>query len=335
MKRLVCRITIGNFRFTYTTRIEIKESFDTMTDTATILMPNKFLKDNKTITVGANNVFRRNDPVKIEQGYFPNLKVDFEGFISKITPDSPLKLECQDRMYLLKQVNIPSKSFDSTTIGELVKFVAPNEKIEFDDENAHIGAFQIDNNAFVNAVEVFKVIRKQFGFKIFYKGDVLQVRILPSILSQEGDVAELGFQKHVISSSLGYIKEDDVDLVLKAESILEDNTRIILYGSKENGVVRVTKTVQNAAQTKPLKVYNFTEAQLKAEIERRIDEFIYEGYEGSLTTFLEPKLDPEDKVLLVDNKNLERQGKYLIKSVNKTFGIDGARQTIELRNKIG
>jgi len=334
MKRLISRITIGNFQFNYTTKIEINKSFDNMTDTAIIVMPNKFLNDNKTITVGTNNVFNRNDPVKIELGYFPNISTEFEGFISKIMPDSPLKIECQDRMYLLKQKNIPSKSFASTTVGEVVKFVAQGEKIEFDDENAHIGAFEIDNNAFVNAVKVFEVLRKQFGFKIFYKGDVLQVRILPSILSQGGDVAELGFQKHVIGSNLNYIKEEDVDLVIKAESILENNTRIVLYGSKENGTVRVTKVVQNAAQTKPLKVYNFTEAQLEAEIIRRIDEFIYEGYEGALTTFGEPRFDPEDKVTLFDNKNLEREGTYLIKSVTKTFGIDGYRQIVELKNKV-
>jgi hypothetical protein len=41
------------------------------------------------------------------------------------------------------------------------------------------------------------VLKKQFGFKIFYKNDVLQVRILPSILSQKGDEIKLGFQKHI------------------------------------------------------------------------------------------------------------------------------------------
>lgn len=335
MKRLISRITIGNFRFTYTTKIEINKSFDKMTDTATIVMPNKFLKDNKTITVGTNNVFNRNDPVTIELGYFPNLNVEFEGFISKITPDSPLKLECQDRMYLLKQKNLVSKSFTNATVKDVVSYAAPGETIEYDDENAHIGAFQIDNKSFINAVKVFEVLRKQFGFKIFYKSGVLQVRLLPSILSQDSDTEELGFQKHIISSSLNYIKEEDVDLVLKAESILDDNKRIILYGSKNKGKVIITKEVQNAAQTKPLVAYNFTESELRAKIEREIDDFIYEGYEGSFTTFFEPKIDPEDKIDLTDNKNLERQGTYLSRSVNKTFGIDGARQIVELKNKIG
>jgi hypothetical protein len=103
MKRLVCEVTLGNYRFNYTNKITIEKSFDNMTDKATITMPNKFLKDNKAITVGTDNVFNRNDAVTIKKGYFPNLVTEFTGFISKITPDSPLKIECQDRMYLLKQ----------------------------------------------------------------------------------------------------------------------------------------------------------------------------------------------------------------------------------------
>lgn len=332
--RCVSRVTIGNFRFNYTTNIQIMKSFDTMTDTATITMPNKFLKDNKSITVGTDNVFNRNDAVKIECGYFPNLKTEFEGFISKIMPGSPLKIECQDRMYLLKQKNIDSKSFTNTTIGEVIKHVAPDEDIDFDDENAHIGDFSIDNKSFINAVSVFQEIKKQFGFKVFFKAGRLQVRILPSILSQTGDEINVGFQKHVIDYNLQYIKEEDVDLVIKAESILDDNTRIVLYGKKVEGKVSITKVKQNAAQTKPLAVYNFTEVQLKAEIERRIDDYIFEGYTGKFTMFFEPSVDPEDKVILTDYKNKERTGTYLIKSITKEFGTGGGRQIVEPRNKV-
>jgi len=333
---LVSEITIGEYKFNYTSNIEIVKSFDKMTDTATIKMPNKFLKDNETIAVGANSVFKKNDPVTIKIGYFPDLVTEFEGFVSKITPDAPLTIECQDRMFLLKQKNLDSKSFKSATIKDVVSYVAPGEKVVYDDENAHIGAFEIDNKSFVNAVSVFELLHKQFGFKIFYKDGILNVRILANMLSQTGDNFKLSFQKNILpNSQLKYIKEDEIDMVIKGESIKDDNTRVILYGKKESGKVIITKTKQNAAQTKPMVVYNFSESQLKAEIERRIDEFIYEGYDGNLTTFLKPSFQPEDKVDLIDNKNLERQGTYLIKSIVKTFGVDGGgRQKIELRNKV-
>ena len=109
MKILICEISIGAYRFNYVTDLRIKESWDTFTNTATIVLPNKFRDKNKTIVAGLNNVFKRGDRVEIKVGYFPTLQKRFMGFVSKIKPDSPLEIECEDRMWLLKQKNISSK----------------------------------------------------------------------------------------------------------------------------------------------------------------------------------------------------------------------------------
>ena len=160
MKRLVSEITIGNFRFDFVTNLTIESSWNTFTDTATIIIPNKFRKDNKTIIIGSDNIFKREDPVEIKIGYFPNLITKFKGFLTNIRPDSPLVLECEDTMWLLKQVNLVSKQFINTTIKEVIDFATASLTdltIEFDDPNAKIGSFEIDNKGFVNAVTVFEV----------------------------------------------------------------------------------------------------------------------------------------------------------------------------------
>lgn len=332
MKRLVSEITIGNFTFNYVTEVTIEKSWETFTDTAKITIPNKFLKDNKTVTVGSNNVFNRGDAVEIKLGYFPNLETKFKGYISKIIPDSPLTLECQDRMFLLKQENIASRGFKEATIKEVVDYIAPNETIEYDSPDANIGVFEIDNKAFINAVTIFETLKKQFGFKIYFKDDVLQVRALNSILSLDAPTHTMSFQQNIISSSLTYVKEDDLDLVIKGESIFADNKRIVRYGYKDSGTV-IINDVGRGGQTKSLKVYNFQKSQLDEEISRRIDDFIYEGFSGSFETFLEPSVEHSDKIKIIDNKNREREGTYLIKSVVIKFGINGGRQTIELKNK--
>lgn len=333
MKVLTSKITIGNFTFDYTTTYVIKQSWDTFTDTAEITLPNKFLKDNKAITVGANNVFKRGDAVEIKIGYFPNLTTKFKGFISKIIPDSPLVLECEDRMFLLKQKNIASKSFKEATVKQVVDFVTEGETVEFDTPDANIGLFEIDNKSFINAVSVFESLKKQFGFKIYYQDEILRVRALNSILKIDSKVHKMSFQNNIHpGSNLKYIKEDELDLVIKAESILESNKRIIRFGFKDAGEV-IIDDIGRQGQTKSLKVYNFTKTQLDEEIIRRIDDFIYEGYRGAFTTFLEPSVEHGDKIDLTDNKNKEREGIYFIKSVETNFGIDGGRQVIELKNK--
>jgi len=335
--RPVSKITIGNFQFDYVTNVNIKSSWDTFTDTASITLPNKFKDRNgKSIVVGANNVFQRGDEVEIKLGYFPNLTTKFKGVISKIIPDSPLIIECEDKMWLLKQVNLDSRSFKKATIKDVVDYAAASLTglvIEYDTPTVSIGGFEIDNKNFVNAVKIFEVLKKQFGFHIYFVDDKLQVKGMNSIIALNNPVHRFGFQQNIINSTLEYVREDDINIVIKAESIKADNTRIVRFGFKQNGKVVVTATPK-AGEMRALLVYNFTASELETEVRRNIDRFIYEGYAGNFTTFLEPAVSHSDRVDLIDNKHVEREGRYLIRTVESNFGINGARQVISLKNKI-
>ena len=334
MKRLVSDITIGNFQFNYVTNLSITESWDTFTDTAVISLPNRFrTKDGRQLIVGDDSIFKRGDAVTIKIGYFPNLETRFQGFISKVIPDSPAVLECEDRMWLLKQKNITSKTFKKATIKEVVDFAASGETIEYDDPDAVIGGFQIDNRNFVNAVSVFDTLKKNFGFNIYYRNNVLQVKGLNSIIALNNPIHNIVFQNNVIESSLEYIREDDLNIVIKGESIRADNTRIILYGFKQNGDVVVSAS-EREGELRSLIKYDLSRSELESEIRRDIDRFIYEGYSGGFTTFLEPRVEHSDRIDLTDLKFPERNGRYLISAVETSFGLDGGRQTIGLKNKI-
>lgn len=338
MLRLVSEIKIGNFQFDYVTNVNIKSSWDTFTDTASITLPNKFKDRNgKSIVVGANNIFQRGDEVEIKLGYFPNLVSKFKGFISKIIPDSPLILECEDRMWLLKQENIPSKTLTDTTIKKVIDFAVktpfPDLVIEYDTPDAKIGSVEIDNKSFINVVKLFELMKKRFGFNIYFLGDKLQVKAMNSIIALNNPIHRFGFQQNIITSGLEYIREDDIQIVIKAESILRNDTRIILFGFKQNGKVVVTETPKTG-EIRAMIVYNLTKSQLEEQIRRDIDRFIYEGYAGNFTTFLEPAVSHSDRVDLIDNKHVEREGRYLIRTTETNFGINGGRQIISLKNKI-
>ena len=338
MKRLVSEITIGDFSFNFVTNLTIESSWNTFTDTATIIIPNKFRKDNKTIIVGSDNIFKREDPVEIKIGYFPNLITKFKGFLTNIRPDSPLVLECEDTMWLLKQVNLVSKSFINTTIKEVVEYATASLTdltIEFDDPNAKIGSFQIDNKGFVNAVTVFEVLKKQFGYNIYFQDEILQVRILNAILSLERPAHKMNFQFNIIEDDLTFQRDDDVGRVVRFESKQVDNTVIILFGFKEKGEIVITKTPKTGGIVNSWKVPELSETLIRELITKNIDKYIWTGFQGSITTFLEPSVNHSDRIDLTDNKHIEKNGRYLIKNVIINFGINGGRQGIELRNKIG
>lgn len=338
MKRLISEITIGNFRFDYVTNLTIESSWDTFTDTGSLIIPNKFRKDNKDLIVGFNNVFKRGDAVEIKIGYFPNLVTKFKGFVSNLIPDSPLTINFEDTMWLLKQENLVSKQFVNTTIKEVVEYATESLSdltIEYDNPDTEIGTFEVDNKGFVNAVTVFEVLKKQFGYFIYFQDEKLQVRKMRSVLSLSKPVHKMSFQNNVIENNLVYQRDDDVNLVIKVESInLDTNTRIIRYGFKVKGETVISAVQRTGQTTKSLNVLNLNATQIEEFIKDNIDKYIYEGYIGDFTTFLEPSVNHSDKIEFTDLKHREREGTYLIKKVLTGFGLNGGRQAIQLQNRI-
>lgn len=338
MKRLISETTIGNFRFDYVTNLSIESSWDTFTDTANIVIPNKFRKDNQTIVVGDDNTFKRGDTVEIKIGYFPNLITKFKGFLANIRPESPLIFDCEDTMWLLKQENLVSKLFISAKISDVIEYATASLSdltIEYDNPDTEIGDFQVDNKGFVNAVTVFEVLKKQFGYFIYFEDEILQVRKMRSVLSLSKPVHKMSFQNNVIEDNLVYQRDDDVNLVIKVESInLDTNTRIIRYGFKVKGKTVISAVQRTGQTTKSLNVLNLNVTQIEEFIKDNIDKYIYEGYIGDFTTFLEPSVNHSDRIEFIDLKHREREGRYLIKKVNTGFGINGGRQTIQLQNRV-
>lgn len=339
MKRPIVDIRIGNFQFNYVHTGTITQNWNNFTDTATITLPNRFRFKNKTIIVGQDNLFKRGDPVLIFIGYFPNLVERFRGFISKVKPDSPMIIECEDDMFLLKQVNLKPKAFSNPTIKDVIEYATASIEgldISFDDETAKIGGFHIDNKGFINAVTVFEVLKKQFGYNIYFKQGTLNVRVLKSILSLDAPVHRFGMQQNVVSGSISleYQRDDDVDMMIRFTSKQEDNSVKIFYGIKKNGEPVISTTPSFAGVTNSWNIPELSDDQIKRIMLDNIDKFIWEGYTGSFTAFLEPAVNISDKVEVIDSEHTERQGAYLIQSVEITFGVDGGRQIITPRNRI-
>ena len=338
MKRLDSQIKIGNFTFDYVTNLIIESSWNTFTDTAIITLPNKFIRNNKVIVAGTNNLFNRGDVVEINIGYFPKLERRFTGFLNNIHPETPLILECEDPMWLLKQINLKSKQFINTTIKTVIDFATAdldNLTIEFDDKDAKIGSFEIDNKGFVNAVTVFEVLKKNFGYNIYFQDGVLQVRILNSILSLDKTAHVMDTEFNIIEDNLTFQRDDDVGMVVRFDSKQKDNSVITLFGFKDKGETVISRTPKQGGIVNSWKVPELSEDLIRQLITRNIDKYIWEGFQGSFTTFLEPTIEHSDRIDFIDNRLPEKDGRYLIKTVVTTFGVDGGRQIVELRNKVG
>lgn len=331
MLRPWIKIEIGKEKFSYIADGEVNSSWKTFTDTARLVLPSKVKKDNKTIFIGQNNIFKKGDFATISVGYFPNIGQIFEGYLSKITPREVTEMEFEDASWILKQTNltvsyknISLEDLLNNCLQEAIKKASPNikeglEKIKIKAVSGPIfPAFRLTN---VNIVQVLDELKSTYSLTSFFRGQTLYCGLA---YNADGKKHTFQFQKDILDGDqLEYKKEDDVKIKVKVTSMLENNKKIeVEVGDKEG-------------EQRSIFVYNITnESELRQIGEREKKRLVYEGFFGSFDTFIEPIVKHGDEIEIIDPKNPEKNGVYYAEAVKPYFGVSGYFQTITLGAKV-
>jgi hypothetical protein len=323
MLRLYSEITIGNLVFDYVTEVEINTSWETLTDTAMISLPSKITnKDNTFI----KDIIKVNDPVTIKLGYFPNLETRFIGYVSKVVPESPLKVMCEDEAFLLKQENIDNYSAKNVTLEQLI---TDNYSGEVNVVDAVLGTFRIDR---VSLVKVLSELKSKYKIWSWFRNGVLNSGL--TFVPGTGTEQKFNFQTNVISGqNLEKLDESEINTVAHGVSTQKDGTKIELYTFYEDGKI-VTREGNPGGDLNTMSIPNRTKSQLQELLERWLPNLYYTGFAGTITTFGEPVVKHGDIAVISDDKFPEKDGKYIIKAVRITFGQGGYRQVITLDQEI-
>ena len=333
MLRLFTHIKIGGYEFDYNVSVSVSSSYDQFTDTARIVIPSKFRDVNKTM-INNNGVFKRGDAVEIKLGYYPNLTTVFTGYVNKVIPNSPMVIECEDESWKLKQINIPNFYQKDCTLRQLITHLIGSSGIEFDCIDTNIGTFRISNKDYVNVVDCLNELKSNFGLYSWFRNGVLYVGYPNTQQFFTPSEKTFGFETNIISDNLEYQITTQADVVLQGISNKLDNTKITRYAyyDAEGNIILSDDAGQGEQRT-----FNYVElssADLDAKLTEMLPNMIYDGYKGTFTTFLEDKVTPLDKVNLKNIKFPEREGKYMVKKVETTSGLDGGRQIIEIDTKL-
>ena len=117
----------------FVNNVSIKSSFKNMTDTAQITLPRKITWTTKTgqklsLINGVKSIIQRGDKIKIELGYYTNgtagLREVFNGYVTKLVPNAPVIIDCEDSMFVIKDILVtyPSTHTEDTNAkGKKVK----------------------------------------------------------------------------------------------------------------------------------------------------------------------------------------------------------------------
>lgn len=308
-------IQIGKYRLGILESVEIHKSVDLLADTAVIVVPgvvyNQSLNIEDKVKVG--------DKVIINLGYNDDLKTEFEGFLKRIdTDDSSLTFNCEDGIYQTRKP-VANKQLNKTTVKEIAQYCL--SEIGLTKLNC---TYNIAYEKFVimnaNAFDVLKKLQEETKANIYFKGDELNIH--PAYVEKGGEVY-YDFAVNIEKSDLKYRNQDDRKFEVTVEGIGLD-------GKKKTVVVG-----HPGGEKRTVKVFNITNDE--ALKQRGLDEMkylAYDGYEGSITGWLIPFVEPTYSAHIHDKEYEFKNGSYYVVSVTTTFSENGGVRKVELGRKL-
>jgi hypothetical protein len=320
---LTSDITIGNYTKVKASKVTWKTDINSFTDTCTIELPRiTYLKTVKTATEDRQEpnerkeyVFKEDDKISVLLGYDGNNVKRFQGFIKRVNMGIPVKIECEGYSYLLYDV-IFNKTYANVTVKQLLTDVCKGTEIVLSSEMPHI---PLTNVRFKNAtgIQVLEWLQKSCYLAVYFNFNELFVG------------TQYGKKGKRVKLRLGWntVKEDDFK-----QRLVDKNVRIVIHEKNDKGEVKKYKSdVLKYSDEKEIKIKAGIPADLLKQIANRLQtKKNYNGYEGSITAFLEPATNKGDVVEIDGYKYPEKSGSFFVESIEGEFGPGGGRQKIQL-----
>lgn len=312
-------------RFKAVNQVTIEKSLDSIQSRAVIRIPvsaRLVYADNiNTESVQSAKVFNAGDKISIKLGYDETLTDEFEGYIRKINLKTPLEIECEGMDYLLRD-NLTAKTFQNTNLKQVIEYVIGKElldskRIILDQQIPAVVMSNYVIPANLSRLNALQQLKERYGLTVFFHSNILYAGL--DFVKYMGNVVySLGVNTPK-ADELEYQTADDVRLKIKAIHINKDNTKFEAEVGEPDGSQRTLYFYSGVNSI----------ADLKKLAQSQLDKLKYSGYTGKITTFLEPFAAPGMVAEIRDVNYPQRNGKYEIRAVNTTFGINGGRRTIE------
>ncbi|TXI14225.1 MAG: hypothetical protein E6Q66_07400 [Pedobacter sp.] len=305
--------------FTALSSCTIVEDTGNLTDTCVLELPKKITW--QCAESGSRPPIKRGDKITVKLGYTPpgmapqnsDLKVRFTGYVRRVDAKAPVKIECEDGMFLLKVTPAKQKGFAHITLKELIGFLLEGTGINYHliDKDIDLGPYRITRPTIAQELNELK---RERGLKAYFRESVLYVGYDYDYNWRKKE--SFIHSKNIITEELEFRRAEDIKLGIKATSVDRNNRRIeVPMGDKDGEQIEVF-------------AYNLKHDTLKVFAEKALDRYKYTGYQGSIETFGEPMVHKCDMAHIeISDGN---QGDYLIKKVEVNFGTGGYRQKIEL-----
>jgi hypothetical protein len=145
------------------------------------------------------------------------------------------------------------------------------------------------------------------------------------------------FNETIIEDDLQYTRKDEVKISAKCISInkkeLGETTRDGAAKTKKERLEVVVGV--EGGETRTLHFFGVTDINKLKELgEAELNKYFYDGFRGSFKTFALPFLQCGDNIFLENPELPEQDGKYRVKEVVYTGGVNGHFQKVFLDYKL-
>lgn len=312
MFTMVYDIKVGNYKLGMLEKVEITRSVELLADTAVITLP----AAEYNLALDVESKIKRGDAVTICFGYEETGMVEeFTGWVQRIgTDNGAITLECEDDLYLFRK-SLKDEQLTDITLANLLKKVVAGVGGGFKIDSSY--SWKYDKFVIKSATgyDVLKKVLEESGADIYIQDKTLHLHAPGEKVGKE---AIYDFTRNVQSCNLTYRRADERKVEVVVKAVMPDGKVIEKkYGTTGGDKVEVKCATSDEASMK-----------LRGESEHK--RLTFDGYDGSITTWLIPHVQPGDSAELYDKDYAYKNGKYYVRAVKTGFGSDGGRREIEL-----
>lgn len=336
MLRPACRITVdgGPTRktiFKYADNLAIDTSWESLGDSATLTLPNKVVDQSgnvRSVFAEDERLVQHGDRIRIELGYYPDLATEFEGYITGIQGDYPIRIQCEDAYYLLRKEPV-NERFKEVSLEGLLQGISPIPYFANVTIN-NLGTIRAKQTTTADIME--QTLRGKYGLVAFVRNGKLEAGVPYPSLDPDGQSREsqartdfpggadpfifkYAFGNNIISDSLKWQRREEVRFKVIATSFQPNGDPVKVEVGDDTGAVR------NFFR------YNVSKETLKSLAQKFHDRLSFEGWQGSFTTFGLPRVTHGDTVEII-HPLTGREGQYKVKRVVTRFGSGGYKREI-------
>lgn len=312
MYTLDFEVEIGEFYLGMVDSITIHKSVELLADTCEIVLPAARL--NKALEV--EEQIKRGDEVSVSIGYKEvGIKEEFKGYLQRISTDGgSIKLFCEDDLFQFRK-DLPNEELKKISLSDLlskvVKGIGKNYKVNCSYTWVY-DKFVIRD---ATGYDVLKKVQEECGADIYLKDGVLHIHPPGEVVGKE---RFYDFAVNIEEAELSFKRAEDKKVKVVVKAIMPDGkVKEIEVGSTGGEKVEVKCHASDTASMK---------ARGEAEVKRRT----FDGYDGSITTWLIPECNPGDTASIHDGDYTYKDGTYFVRSVTTEFSESGGKRKVEL-----